>query len=242
MRKTRPGNFKVVQSPRMSVNKLGEYLCASVRRRRTIIRDQKYQKPFAGTARYSDAREAIVRHVSTSPGSYDALREAARKLSQPHPFQTKWQNEHRVSCWKALVSFMDSYPLDSLSFGLSDAVMVAGPHNASVGMKIGGVSVSLRPDVYIRGLLGSEDVVGLLKLHFSKDNPLSDEAGKYIATLLHLYAEESLASERVIASRAQCIILDVRHGALHTAPDCFKVRRQEIEAACEEISQRWDSI
>ena len=242
MRKTRPGNFKVVQSPRMSVNKLGEYLCASVRRRRTIIRDQKYRKPFGGVARYSDARAAIVRQISASPGNYDTLNGTAKKLSQPHPFLAKWQNEHRVSCFKAITSFMRSYPVDGLDFGLADPVMVAGAHNASVAIKISGVSVSLRPDVYIRGLLGSKDVVGLLKLHFSKDNPLSVEAGKYVATLLHLYAEESLASEKVVASRSQCIVLDVRHGALHTAPDCFKVRRQEIEAACEEISQRWNSI
>ncbi len=241
MRTAQKGNRRVVTSPRISLNKLGEYMTASVRRRRTIIRDQKYPKPHKGTATYAAARETLARHFESGAQDHARLSEAIRNLAS-HPFQADWQNKHRASCRLALQAFIDFYPPSFLDFGLSDSVVTAGRHNQSVNLKISGVQVSVRPDAYLQGTLREAPVVGLLKLHFSKDHPVDPDAGHYIATLLHLYAEGQLAGPSVSASRDHCIVLDVRHGSVYTAPKCFKTRREELRAACEEIAQRWESI
>lgn len=241
MRAAQKGNRRVATSPRISLNKLGEYMTASVRRRRRIILDQKYPKPHRGAARYAPAREAIVRHLEAGGVDSQRLVEAVQNLG-PHPFRADWQNEHRASCRFALNSFGEFFPPEVLSFGLEDPVIIGGRHNQSLHIKISGVKVSIRPDAYLQGMVGGDSVVGLLKLHFSKLHPIDPDAGRYITTLLHLYAEVELSGRDTLASRDHCVLLDVRHGSVHTAPECFKVRRQELEAACEEIAQRWGSI
>src|SRR5680860_437992 len=55
--------MKVNKEPRFSVNKLGEYLTAKPSRRKRIIEDQKYPKPFQGTVGYKEAREAIIKYI-----------------------------------------------------------------------------------------------------------------------------------------------------------------------------------
>ena len=216
-------------------------MTASVRRRRTIIHDQKYPSPHMGMARYAPAREAIVRHLEAGGTDHEILIRAIQSLAA-HPFQTEWQNEHRASCVLALNQFAATFSPDILSFGLEEAVVVKGRHNAVVGLKISGVDVSLRPDAYLQGVWKGADVLGILKLHFSKEHGLNIEAGQYASTLLHLYAEEHLAGPSIEASREHCLVIDVRHGRIHSAPSCFKIRRAEISAACEEIAQRWDSV
>ncbi|MFZ2405197.1 MAG: hypothetical protein WAW41_08675 [Methylobacter sp.] len=49
--------------PKISVNKLGEYMIASPSRRKQIIEDQQEPKTFM-VARYRDAREQIVTYLS----------------------------------------------------------------------------------------------------------------------------------------------------------------------------------
>ena len=50
----------VRQAPRISVNKLGEYMTATPLRRRRIVLDQKRPKTFI-FARYREPQDAIVK-------------------------------------------------------------------------------------------------------------------------------------------------------------------------------------
>lgn len=216
-------------------------MTATVRRRRSILIDQKRPKPYKGAARYGVARDAIVQYIVQGSDDLSILGDAIAGLN-PHPFKADWQNKQRRSSQIALLDFADRLARD-IDFHLTAQEPVQGSHNGRVYMMIEGVRVSLRPDVILRGVSADEtEIVGIVKLHFSKSHELQKKGGLYVSTLLHQYAEESLARDGVIASRERCMVVDVRHGAIYTAPECFKRRREEIAAACEEIAQRWASL
>ncbi len=53
---------KVIEKPRISVNKLAEYLEANPERRKRIVHDAKYPAEFV-TTRYREAREIIKNYI-----------------------------------------------------------------------------------------------------------------------------------------------------------------------------------
>src|SRR5437764_14394224 len=76
--------------PRISVNKLGEYMVAKAGRRRTIVSDQKHPKDFI-VARYTAVYDAIARCL-VNGGDPMVIREAMAKLYQSTP-KNMWQQQ-----------------------------------------------------------------------------------------------------------------------------------------------------
>jgi hypothetical protein len=65
--------------PRISVNKLGEYMTATPLRRRRIIQDQKRPKDYI-VPRYTEAQDAIVAYLSATARDDVRLLEAVDRL------------------------------------------------------------------------------------------------------------------------------------------------------------------
>lgn len=76
--RSRSRTVTVRPEPRISVNKLGEYLVATASRRRQILRDQKRPPDFK-VVRYADAQRAIVDYFIDRHSDPDVL---ARHLSR----------------------------------------------------------------------------------------------------------------------------------------------------------------
>lgn len=220
--------------PRISVNKLGEYLTASPTRRRRIVVDQKRPSDFI-VARYREASDAIIRFLFQGQ-SVDFLRGEIARISNIEA-NTEWQAEDYALSVEAIESFLDIYgdlPLDQCTVERSD--VEAAP------LLIAGVQVSVRPDLIIRSTNRSgAPTVGCLKLYFPKTVSLSDEAGAYIATTLYQYANEYFPSEGS-ADYRRCHVVDVFGQQIFTAPQSFIRRRRDIEAACEEIARAWAAV
>lgn len=85
---------------------------------------------------------------------------------------------------------------------------------------------------------GTERRVGAIKLHFSRSAPLSAEGLQYAATLVH----ECLAEGEDHPSKARCFCVDVFGQKIETVPRAVKDRMKNLEAACEEIVERWPSL
>ena len=229
------------KKPQIPVNKLGEYIEASAVRRESILRELKYVKPFKGAMRYSRARKVLVEYFADHHGDESFLRSALGNLG-PNPFGRKTENAHRASCRAAISSFLAN-DFSQLGIRVVDPVFAEGDIFAQEYLSIENVTISMRPDLVIRGEgpKGCE-VTGVLKFHFGKDFPLGIEGGAHVATLLHQYAEEKYGSEHMGTPRELCLLLDVRQGTVHEAPSSYKRRRKLIAASCREIAARWDSL
>src|SRR5437588_8966028 len=155
-------NAIVRAEPRISVNKLGEYLVASPRRRRSIIVDQKRPKPFK-TARYTEAQRAISAFLRRGSQDYARLQEALDDLRKQVP-SSDWDADRINLCVEAIERFMDIRSLDQLK-GFIAALGSADPPK----LVLSRVSVSVRPEIILPGKVKrGSPVAGCNKFHIGK--------------------------------------------------------------------------
>ena len=238
---SRPSRTRTVTlrpEPRISVNKLGEYLIAGASRRRQILRDQKRPPDFK-IIRYADAQQAIADYFLTRHSDPDVL---ARHLSRLNNWSrgigdSDFDAQKNQSCRDAIQAFAGM--TGKLDFpGLT---ITAGRTNWPKLTKAG-VTVSVHPDFVLHGVdRAGKPFVGGLKVHISKTFAFNDPCGEYVGTMLHEFVETHMA-RRTATSYRHCYVLDVFAAKLFVAPKNFIRRRSDVEAACEEITILWDSI
>jgi hypothetical protein len=219
--------------PRISLNKLGEYLVAKPGRRHSIIRDQKKPKDFI-VARYADAVRAIQRHITEEHESADQLNKAVRTLSTAD-HDSKWKRDTADLCAKALFAFMsiaDEVPTNGFK-----AIM---GEDSPEKMNIAGVDVSVRPEILLIDPEQNNQIVGGIKLYLGKDNPLED-ASDFVGSVLYRYLAEVLSTEAAV-SHKNCFVVDVFAGEIIPAPKAYKRNMNDVSAACTEISALWTAL
>lgn len=225
-------NERVRAAPRMSVNKLGEYMVASASRRRGLIREQKRPRDFV-VARYAEVY-AAVREFLVSGGVDIAILERAVTRLENTSSTTEWQEQDRQLSIEAIDSFAE------LSEGLDLSGYVAMPADSDPPqLSLSGVSVSVRPDLILQAARpDGSSAFGAIKLCITKNSTLGDEAGLYVATTVHQYLTDCLRPAGFSEANA-CMVIDLFARAIHVAPRSFRRRRADIEAACEEIARAW---
>jgi hypothetical protein len=213
------------------VNKLGEYLIATPARRRRIIFDAKYPQEFI-TRRYLKAESAIKDFYLNAAKDERIILNAIKELQEYRP-KNKHQLEVKNSCIDALSKFLKLN--DNFAIVDGDKHYYEGI-NKSATLNFAGTEISVRPEVLI---FENGEICGAVKLYLSKSHPLSKDSGEYISTLIKSYLEEEY--DLTIKAR-NCFVLDVFSNNIFIAPNAFKKRLNDIEAACEEISSRWPTI
>lgn len=220
--------------PRISVNKLGEYLVqADSARRRRIIQDQK--QPIGRiVSAYREARDAIVQVLSGAGGP--TLLQRATQLAGDRSGTPKAVT-NRLNSALALEKFVD------VLNALPDGVVYVAPPRRPPALVIAGVDVSVAPDLLVHGAGASGPTVGALKLHFPKDDEraLGANGSQFVAVLLHRW----LLANPVGARRAApdlCLSVDVFRQTVHCAPRAQQRRLERIEDGCEEIAARWPRL
>ncbi len=223
-------------SPRISVTKLGEYVGSrSAARRKTILVDQKYPKPFK-TAIYNDCFDQLVKFFVDASHDPAAIKAAIQAI-QARTVTTDAEEMRRQVNSQALDHLLKTAP----SLPLSGISFRKAPESNNP-LLIAGVEVSIRPELelVVTGKSGAVHY-GLLKLYLSKSHPLTDDAGNYVATLVHSYASHRFAGPQSV-DRKHCIVFDVFQEKLFVAPVNHTQRRKDINAACEEIASRWPTL
>lgn len=236
--RNRTRTITVRPEPRISVNKLGEYLVAGASRRRQILRDQKRPPEFK-VVRYADAQRAIVDHLVNGHSDPDVLARHLSRLANwtRGPDDSDYEVQRNQACRDAIGAFAKL--ADQLGF---DGLTMRPGRADSPRLTKSGVQISVRPELQVHGVGRKGDrFVGALKLHVSKTFSLGEKAGEYVATMVHEFAEAHLAGDACCDYR-HCYVLDVFAGILFVAPKCFTRRRSDVEAACEEIAILWKSV
>lgn len=215
--------------PKISLNKLGEYLEATPARRRRIILDQLNPEAYKG-ARYSDAREAITSYLADGRADEQQLIDEIDRLRKLPPEGPMVTQDRQLSA-DAIENFLD----------IADQVGEEGYNlekragNERHRLNIAGVDVSIRPDLYIKD--DNDLVAGAIKLYFTKGYPLSKVTAEYVASCLRAYMEETFGANQI--DHRLCTVVDVPVGSVTQAPKAMIKRMKDITAACEEIGARW---
>lgn len=219
--------------PRISANKLGEYMVSPPLRRQSIIERQKYPCTYIG-AYYEPAHEAIVDFIVGRSDRGGLLRRTEQIVEGPH--ESTWAMHRAHGSAEAVLRFLDLEPKLDLR-GM--VPMVPEEHTK---LDVAGVDVSVYPDVVLEGFDDKDrPIVGAIKLHFPKSHPHTEASAQYVATLLRVYAMEVMADRGKVCEDA-CIVVDVFAGRVLTAPHGYRRRWRDIGAACEEIRRLWPTV
>lgn len=220
------------KDPRISINKLAEYLSASPARRQTIVRDQKYPSPIR--APYYNEAEAAILSFFENGRNYTVLDRAMMDLGQRTP-DTILKTRMASSSLDALVAFADT-GLDLLE-GFTPVVLP----RAQAKLVYQDVAVSVRPELLLKRQHDEKTTVGVLKLYFSKGEPLSEDGGKFVTAACCEHLLQHLKTEGQPDLKA-VYVLDVLAKKFFLAPKATKKRLKDISAACSEISAVWKTL
>lgn len=227
-------NKTVRVDPRLSVNKLGEYLVAKAKRRQKILSDAKYPKSFIAP-RFGDFYRFFENGVNEEKIDAKAL-DIAISILQNKPTTSDWQSQNKdlsLDLLAHLKVMVDSMGLNRY------AIKKITQKDAAVDIR--GVKVSIRPELMIEAEKKGKRVIGAVKLNVTKSFPLNDDSGQYIATMVRNYLE-GLAIKDAVVDPALCFVVDLPHERFFKAPTAFKQRTWDIEAACDEIKAVWPTI
>ena len=222
------------RTPRISANKLGEYMVATASRRRAIVKDQK-RPPAIVVARYRQADEPVMEFFKK--GDIDILHAAAGRLRSTAG-ATQWSQSDLQSTAEALEAV--GRMKDVL---LAPGLRFAEPQSQPKKLTFGGVQVSVQPDLLVFGEHAGRPAMGALKLHYIKndESALTTKGAEYVATLLHQWTLQYGPGGHVAVPKLSRSV-DVFRAATTQAPTSQTRRMADVHAACEEIAARWGSV
>lgn len=225
---------RVRQQPQLSLNLVGEYMSSSFVRRRSILRQAKFPEACIGP-RYEPARKAAALYLTSDGDRAQLVRDLEAMLTGSE--RSRWFKQRALLCQQAIDCIL------RLESGLKlDPLDVASGGSIKHRMEIAGVTVTVIPDLIVRGSNRKVPFVGATKFRYVKDSCVSESWAKYSTTLLHQLVEEQLADEGRMADRRQCRFVDVFAGRIYEAPENFAKLRDDITAACEQIRDLWKSV
>lgn len=223
----------MIETPKISVNKLAEYIEATPTRRRRIVIDQKEPSPFI-VARYKRAREIAVEYFCNQLDPEIIVR-GIEELELESP-TTDFQKNDLDNSILFLENLLDIELPDFEELELSPYE----GNNPKLNLK--GLEISVYPDVIIRGKVSGSKIVGAIKIQTSLTNPLTTEGAKSVATLIHSFVQEHIVVKGEKAHLKNCLSIDVFARNVEYAPNSYKRRYTNLEHACSEILLWWDKL
>jgi len=220
------------KKPYVSINKLAEYMTANAIRRRQIIKILKKDSDFYKVY-YSEVRNVIPKFFKSNYDS-DILDVLITKIEEK-VVSTDWEKNDNSNSIIAIQNVLESNLPDLSNYNfIKDDFKIKK-------IELAGVTVTIKPDLFLQNKDNSK--IGVLKHHIAKtpDNQLEDENRIYVATILKFALLEHGLEEKNIDDNA-CIAFDIFKKDYSTSSKSFKRTISAVEAACEEIALRWETI
>ena len=235
------GKIKINAEPRISANKLAEYVIADPSRQRTIIREAKFVKKVL-VIHYKKTRSFIPHAFAGNSLDIDKLVRRAEEIERENetPGISPWQKHDNINSALALKNIATITP--ELSWVNGRII-----HRRLGSLVIAGVEVSVQPDVVFTFEHRNINKVGAIILNTAqaKDKSLDRNNGAYcIGDYLSSLLFQTLLSKLPGVGaplNSKCYAVDVFRGKTYTAPANYRMLNKNLEAACEVIASRWSA-
>jgi hypothetical protein len=210
---------------KLTLKGLAKYIASSPSAQRKILQDFKYpsaDEPFAMRMYYREATDCLKEYVRERHSS-EWLRQRAIQLTAEREGQS-------ATSARRLRQNAEAVLLYEKHFGSKELEVLSTP---KFRLSFHDVAVSVVPDLCLRDGTKTK----LIKLQFG-GTKLAEQSLRVI-THCQLVAANSQGFD---LGPSSVIYLDLPRGVAHTAPRAGKRTLQDIRAACETISQIWESI
>lgn len=226
-----------VAQPRISVNKLAEFMVSKAARQRKLLRDRKYPDPeFQMGMYHREAAEAVARYLVSDQLSTAPIDRQISLIKQQSP-QAIGTQRRLNSNIEAMERFLEM--LDDFDFG--DAEAEHGEHAPSK-LTYHGVEISVRPEIVLRGTVKGKPVIGAVKLHFAKGFEMTDETAGYVSAAVQEYCARHLCPNGEPVHAPYCQVFDIGSGKVFPGVKSTKARLRDIEDTCRNIADIWANL
>lgn len=224
-----------IPDPKISINKLAEYIVSKGKRQRQILSDQKFPSEYKGMY-YREAAESIAMCLSSNLEDLSSLERQKRILEQI--------TADKIGTQRRIASNIDAIEtfetmLDSID--LMGAELELGAHQAEP-MMYSGVRVSVRPEIVLRGTgKGGRKLLGAAKLHFPRTFSLTEESAGYVSSVLQEYCKARLIDDEEVYG-PYCFVIDVGSGTIYPGVKSTVARLNDVTSECRNIAGLWGTI
>ncbi len=211
---------------KLSIKGLAKYMASSPSAQRRVLRDFKYprgEEAFAMRLYYRDACERITA-FHRNDHDCEWLRSEADDLSRLASLTGGSGGVRLRNNARALRQYEQHFA--SRSYEILDELRLE--------LEFSGVRITATPDLHVR----ENHKQRVIKLEFSK-KPLTPETIRIITQCLYEAARRGRVPD---LSSSSVLYLDVPRGVEHRGARAGSRTLRDIEAACETISEIWDSI
>ncbi len=225
-----------VKNPQMSARHLADYMAASDRAARTIIRNCKYQ-PIARVVQHDEAKSTVAKFIRDGEGGNKAhLLEKAQALRQRLA-----DNDFDRDLFDHNADYIERFESMSDQLILPDAEMLSPGKIAPIDMK--GVKVTADIQFRLRRLTKTNKVrVGGGMLRYAKGKALSADIAGWQSAFLFGYLSTVPPEDGAESEQKLCLTVDAYSGIAFAAPTDSTSRFQNMKAACETIKEWWPNI
>lgn len=221
-------------NPRISLNKLAEFMTASIPRQRRIVRDQKFPPEYQ-TVYYREAQEAVAACLASDLTDIDTVERQIDILNQqaPETVGTQRRIAANVDALETFLSMLDDINLQGAEPSLAP--------NTAPRLRIRNVDISVRPEVLLTSENRNGPIVGALKIHFPKTNPLNEQSAGYVSAVLQEWTRIHRADDGQMLGTL-CPIVDIGSNNFYDGVRSTRQRMRDLEDACETIAALWPTI
>lgn len=216
-------------APTMSINQMAEFVDASERGKRSIVRKQKKPSTFR-VARYATVRASIKNYCKNG---FDGtiLQQGLTKLQTKTPL-SKWAISEKECSIKAIRNFIQSH--FPQRFGRVKCSFFAPTEKQ---MRFDQLTIIIAPDLIFRWEENGIHYIGCMKLRIKKE---SADFGVYrrIASLLAFYLKR-IASEGEVVVNDYCLCINVMDDNITPAPKNIESDITDLQEAGEQIVELW---
>lgn len=219
--------MEIKSNPEISINPLIEYISASERRKRSIIKQQKNPSDFI-IARYRTARSAFANYFKKD---YDnSILITAIERLQSRKQTSDWTRNDTSNSIEALRHFLAiEFPFKLLKCRF-----------VKPGVKtysINGVEIIVAPDLLLEWEIDGQKYSGAIKFYIKKKN-LTYQQGRINASLIADFMKRT-SPEGVNISPEHCICVDVMNQRVFPASSDISEDMAVVSDACNEIHTLW---
>ncbi|MBB5280227.1 hypothetical protein [Pacificimonas flava] len=226
---------RLVKSPKVNGRYLADYMDASERTKRTIIRGCKFP-PIAKLLQHQHAKGFIANFLRNGSDAPDPLHEEAERLREMMA-----DTDFDRNLFDLNADVLDAYAevFDPEKFPKAEIAPMPDPFTLDMA------GVEVKPDLRLalqRTTKTNRLRTGFLSIRYAKGKPLSEDVGKWQSSLLFACRKMLDGDDQKAAEHKLCVTLDAATGEFIEAPGDAVSRFANMEAACQSIAERWDSI
>ena len=237
---TESDNIVVHKEPRISANKLAEYVVSDPSRQKIIVRDSKFSRKVIVT-RYKKARTYIAHAFAGNSLDINQLSKKADEI------ELELQKTKEISDWnredhKASATILRKIAKVAHELSWKNARQL---HLRIGAIEIAKVSVSVHPEIIFAFEHQNVTKIGAIILNTAKSEGKSLDrsngnycVGDYLTSLV-FQALLAKMNKIGIPLNSKCYAIDVHREKVHSAPASYKTLNKHLEAACEMIALRW---